>query len=154
MTRAAPSERTRPVLRAPHTPVTSASRTAAIWTAKVPTPPPAPLTSTRCPARTRPTVRMPRRAVTAAIGSAAACSKVRPSGLGTSSAAVVEAYSAKAPWQKPRTGSPGPHSRTPAPTRSTTPAASIPATRWLGRVSPMPPDSRAAYGSPRSMCQS
>jgi hypothetical protein len=47
MTCAAPIERTSPALRELHTPVTSAPSAAAIWTAYVPTPPPAPLTSTR-----------------------------------------------------------------------------------------------------------
>src|SRR6266704_1690219 len=76
MTCAAPIERTSPALRVLHTPVTSAPSAAAIWTAYVPTPPAAPLTSTRCPARTAPTSRIPRRAVPPAIGTAAACSKV------------------------------------------------------------------------------
>ena len=49
----------------------------------MPTPPAAPLTSTRCPARTAPTSRIPRSAVAPAIGTAAACSKVRLTGLGT-----------------------------------------------------------------------
>ena len=53
MTCAAPIERTSPALRVLHTPVTSAPSAAAIWTAYVPTPPAAPLTSTRCPARHR-----------------------------------------------------------------------------------------------------
>ena len=43
----APIERTSSTLRVLHTPVTSAPSAAAIWTAYVPTPPPAPLTSTR-----------------------------------------------------------------------------------------------------------
>ena len=60
---AAPIERTSPALRVLHTPVTSAPSAAAIWTAYVPTPPAAPLTSTRCPARTAPASRIPRRAV-------------------------------------------------------------------------------------------
>ena len=49
----------------------------------MPTPPPAPLTSTRWPAFTSPTSRIPRRAVVAAMGTAAACSKVRLAGFGT-----------------------------------------------------------------------
>src|SRR5437764_5653156 len=83
MTCAAPIERTSSTLRVLHTPVTSAPSAAAIWTAYVPTPPAAPLTSTRCPARTAPTSRIPRRAVAPAIGTAAACPKVRLTGLGT-----------------------------------------------------------------------
>jgi hypothetical protein len=127
---------------------------AAICTAKVPTPPAAPLTSTRWPACAWPTVWMPRRAVTAPKGTAAAWSKVRLAGLGTSMSGVVRAYSAKEPGQKPRTSSPGRRPRTSAPTASTWPAASIPATGDFGRVSPTPPMSRATNGSPRTRCQS
>src|SRR5213078_3522890 len=82
MTCAAPIERTSSMLRVLHTPVTSAPSAAAIWTAYVPTPPAAPLTSTRCPARTAPTSRIPRRAVAPAIGTAAACSKGQAHQLG------------------------------------------------------------------------
>src|SRR6266568_4187782 len=120
MTCAAPSERISSTLPVLHTPVTSAPSATAIWTAYVPTPPAAPLTSTRCPARTSPTSRIPRSAVAAAIGTAAACSKVSPAGLGT-----------------------------------TLLAAAVPATRCLGRLSPLPSgSSRAISGSPRSICQS
>ena len=153
MTCAAPSEVTSSALRALHTPVTSAPRAAAIWTAYVPTPPPAPLTSTCWPARTWPTSRIPRIAVVAAIGTAAACSKVRLAGLGTTLSAAAHAYSANAPRANPSTASPARSCRTFAPAVSTTPATSIPATRALGLVSPTP-ISRAISGSPRKMCQS
>src|SRR6266496_3488979 len=154
MTCAAPIERTSPALRVLHTPVTSAPSAAAICTAYVPTPPAAPLTSTRCPARTAPTSRIPRRAVPPAIGTAAACSKVRLTGLGTSLSASACAYSANAPRQKPSTSSPCRSPRTFAPTASTRPAASTPATRAFGLVSPTSPMSRAMRGSPRITCQS
>ncbi|MGZ4665668.1 MAG: hypothetical protein ACXV5Q_11660, partial [Frankiaceae bacterium] len=72
--------------------MTSAPSAVAIWTANVPTPPAAPLTSTRCPGRTAPTSRIPRSAVAPAIGTAAACSNVRLTGLGTSLSASVQAY--------------------------------------------------------------
>ena len=138
MTCAAPSERTSSTLPVLHTPVTSAPSAAAIWTANVPIPPPAPMTSTRWPAFTSPTSRIPRSAVVAAMGTAAACSKVRLAGFGTTWSCAAHAYSAKAPRTRPSTSSPGRRSRTFAPTDSTTPAASTPATRVFGLVSPTP----------------
>ena len=120
----------------------------------MPTPPAAPLMSTRCPDRTAPTSRIPRRAVAPAIGTAAACSKVRLTGLGTTLPASASAYSANAPLQKPSTSSPRRSPRTFAPAASTRPAASIPATRAFGLVRPTSPMSRAMSGSPRMMCQS
>ena len=68
-------------------------------------------------------------------------------------AGTAHAYSANAPRQKPSTSSPLRSPRTFAPAASTTPAASIPATRAFGLVSPTPM-SRATSGSPRRMCQS
>ncbi len=138
MTCAAPSERTSSTLPVLHTPVTSAPSAAAIWTANEPTPPLAPLTSTRWPGFTAPTSRIPRRAVVAAMGSAAACSNVRLAGFGTTLSCAAHAYSAKAPRTKPNTSSPGRSPRTFAPTVSTTPAASLPATGIFGLVSPIP----------------
>ena len=149
MTCAAPSERTSSTLRVLHTPVTSAPIATAICTANEPTPPLAPLTSTRCPAFTAPTSRIPRRAVVAAMGSAAACSNVRLAGFGATLSSAAHAYSAKAPRTKPNTSSPGCSPCTFAPTASTTPAASLPTTGIFGLVSPIPM-SRATYGSPRS----
>jgi len=67
--------------------------------------------------------------------------------------AAAQAYSANAPRQKPSTSSPIRSPRTFAPAASTTPAASTPATRAFGLVSPTP-ISRATSGSPRRMCQS
>ena len=87
------------------------------------------------------------------MGTAAACSKVRPAGLGTTKSAAAHAYSANAPRKKPSTSSPLASPRTFAPAASTTPAASIPATRAFGLVSPTP-ISRATSGSPRRICQS
>ena len=87
------------------------------------------------------------------MGTAAACSKVRPAGLGTTRSAAAQAYSANAPRQNPSTSSPVRSPRTFAPAASTTPAASIPATRAFGLVRPTPM-SRATSGSPRKMCQS
>ena len=153
MTCAAPSERTSSTLPVLHTPVTSAPIATAICTANEPTPPLAPLTSTRCPACTAPTSRIPRSAVVAAMGSAAACSNVRLAGFGATLSSAAHAYSAKAPRTNPNTSSPGCSPRTFAPTASTTPAASLPTTGIFGLVSPIPM-SRATFGSPRRMCQS
>src|SRR5215207_3707799 len=55
---------------------------------------------------------------------------------------------------KPSTSSPFRSPRTFAPTASTTPAASTPATRAFGLLRPTSPMSRATRGSPRRMCQS
>ena len=63
------------------TPVTSESYDLAIWTAKVPMPPEAPLISTCCPAWISPWWRRPWSAVTAAIGTAAASSNDRFAGF-------------------------------------------------------------------------
>src|SRR3954453_15416909 len=60
-----------------HTPVTSAPRALAICTAKVPTPPDAPMMSTFCSGRTFPWSRRPCRAVKPEMATTAACSKVR-----------------------------------------------------------------------------
>src|SRR5215218_980082 len=59
MTWSAPSERTRSALPPLHTPVTSAPSDLASCTAKLPTPPEAPMTRTRCPCWTRPWVAHP-----------------------------------------------------------------------------------------------
>ena len=73
--------------------------------------------------------------------------------MGTTRSAAAHAYSANAPRQNPSTWSPVRSPRTFAPAASTTPAASTPATRAFGLVSPTPM-SRAISGSPRRMCQS
>src|ERR1700722_20242720 len=72
MTWSAPRDRTMSVLAVRHTPVTSAAAALAICTAKVPTPPDAPMTSTRWPACTWPRSRTACRAVGAETGAAAA----------------------------------------------------------------------------------
>ena len=69
----------------------------AIWTAKVPTPPEAPLIKTFCPALSCPLSRRPCSAVTPAIGTAAACSKVEFAGLSAMPTSVEVTYSATAP---------------------------------------------------------
>src|SRR3954462_8170206 len=85
---------------------------------------------------------------------AAACSKVSLAGLGTTLSDSARAYSANEPSKRPSTSSPVRSPRTFAPTASTTPAPSTPATRGFGLVRPTVPMSRATYGSPRTMCQS
>ena len=79
-----------------HTPVTSAPWALAICTAKLPTPPDAPMMSTFCPAWTFPR-RIACKAVSAETGTAAACSKETLAGLGASLAARARAYGAKEP---------------------------------------------------------
>ncbi len=76
MTRSAPIERTSAAFRPLATAVTCAPNRFASWTANVPTPPDAPMTSTLSPARISPASRRAWSAVVAASGTAAACSKV------------------------------------------------------------------------------
>ena len=68
MTWSAPSDRTRSTLRVLQTPVTSAPNALAIWTAKEPTPPEAPVTSTVWPGRTCAMSRNACKAVMADVG--------------------------------------------------------------------------------------
>src|SRR6266436_8290692 len=82
-----------------HTPVTSAPNDLAICTAKVPTPPAAPLIKTFCPGWICPLSRRPCNAVNAATGAEAACSNVTLGGFKTNVDSGAQAYSAKAPWQ-------------------------------------------------------
>ena len=96
----------------------------------------------------------PRRAVVPAIGTAAACPKVRLTGLGTTLSASAGAYPANAPRQKPSTSPPCRSPRTFARAASTCPAAPTPAIQAFGLVSPTSPMSRAMRGSPHVMCQS
>src|SRR5207237_8067624 len=94
--------------RAAHTPVTDAPNAFAICTAREPTPPAAPITSTVCPGRTFPSSRTARRAVVPELGTAAACSKVRFAGFGTSLSGWVSASSAnEPPSAEPITSLPG-----------------------------------------------
>ena len=105
MTWSAPSDRTRSTLAVLQTPVTSAPEALAIWTAKVPTPPDAPMISTCWPGCT--------------FALRTACSAVtrrRDGGrllerevrrLGCEHARLDAAYSAKEPSHVPYTSSPG-----------------------------------------------
>ena len=90
-----------------HTAVTSAPRALASWTAKVPTPPDAPLISTRWPGWTRPLSRRPWRAVRADTGTAAAFPNDSRAGLSASLASAAGTYSARVPSPVPNTASPG-----------------------------------------------
>jgi hypothetical protein len=107
MTCPAPKDRTRSTFVVPHTAVTCAPNAVASCTAKVPTPPDAPVISTVWPGWTRPWSRRPCRAVRPEMGTVAACSKVRFAGLGASLFSGARAYSAKAPLPMPNTSSPG-----------------------------------------------
>src|SRR5215472_14813306 len=128
MTRSAPMDRTIPTFPVLHTPVTSAPKDFAICTAKVPTPPAAPLIKTVCPAWIRPLSRSPCNAVSAAIGTEAACSNVTFSGFITNAASEAHVYSAKAPLHVPNTASPGLNCVTLLPTAST----------WPDHINPQP----------------
>src|SRR5829696_417601 len=77
-------ERTISIFSVLHTQVTCAPSALAICTAKVPTPPEAPMSSTSCPGRTFPWSRKACRAVEPMMATTAACSKVRFAGLGAS----------------------------------------------------------------------
>src|SRR5918993_4939090 len=151
MTWSAPSEATRSRFLVLHTPVTSAPNALAIWTAKVPTPPDAPLISTCCPGWIRPLSRSPCRAVSPATGTAAACSNDTLAGFSTSASSGTVTYSAKVPVPAPNTSSPGSKRVTFPPTASTTPARSRPSLD-LGLRSPI--CGRATQGVPVMAYQS
>src|SRR5579859_2668437 len=126
-------DRTRSTFLVLQTPVTFAPNDLAICTAKVPTPPEAPLIKTVCPRCICPVSRRPCRAVNAATGTEAACSNVMVSGLRTTVEEGAQAYSANDPWQTqtftpqacgsrrhaPNTSSPGLNCVTLLPTAST-----------------------------------
>ena len=76
------------------TAVTRAPMAREIWTANVPTPPDAPLTSTWSPAARFASSRSACRAVNAASGTLAASSKARPGGITATVPSVATAYSA------------------------------------------------------------
>src|ERR687897_1406427 len=157
MTWSAPSARTSSTLRVLPTPVTSAPSALAICTANVPTPPDAPLISTRVPGPTLPTSRMAISAVTPDMTDAAASSKLSLPGFSMSWDAGATVYSANAPVRalshnEPNTSSPGWKSVTFVPTASTTPATSVPRTGVDGFRSPN--FSRRTYGTPVTVAQS
>ena len=150
MTWSAPSERTRSTLAVLQTPVTSAPEALAIWTAKVPTPPDAPMIRTCWPGCTF-ALRTAWSAVDPEIGTAAACSKERFAGFAASMLGLARAYSAKDPSHVPYTSSPGLNPVTSLPTDSTVPARHRPGLGALGARSPKPAR-RIAYGRPVITC--
>ena len=113
----------------------------AIWTAKWPTPPVAPLTSTDLPERS-PHRRRPFRAARAATGSDVASTKESSGGMGRTRRASTRSSSAWAPGRRryrgvaPYTASPGRRRDVPGPHLATTPAKSQP--RTLGKRPPVP----------------
>ena len=135
-----------------HTPVTSAPSALAICTAKVPTPPAAPLIKIFWPRCNRPLSRSACRAESAATGTAAACSNVRLAGFSANLPSTVHAYSANAPLHVPKTMSPGWNCVTPLPSASTCPATSTPRRGHLGLRNPVA--MRTSCGVPRMKCQS
>src|SRR5215470_3175382 len=158
MTQCAPRALTISTFLVLHTPVTSAPKDLAICTAKVPTPPAAPLIKTLCPDRIRPLSRSPCNAVSAAIGAEAACSNVTFTGFATNTDFMTapdseeHTYSAKAPRQVPKTSSPGLNCVTFLPTDSTQPATSTPGRLIFGL--PSPSSVRMMYGPPDITFQS
>src|SRR5262249_30019301 len=156
----APIDRTMSTFVALQTPVTSAPNALAIGTAKVPTPPAAPLTTTFRPGGIRPLSRRPCKAVNAARGTEAACSNETLSGFTTNLDAGAHTYSAKAPWQTqaftpeacgsliqtPNTSSRGLNRATFEPIASTSPDTSTPRRVTLGVRNPV--IRRAMYGRP------
>ena len=120
------SPRPRSALRA--TAVTCAPARAASWTAKRPTPPLAPVTSTRLPS-TKPAISSARSAVTPATGSVAACEKLTPSGSSARWSVRSAICCAHAPPRvMPTTRAPSAGPLPSAAARSTTPATSQPGT--------------------------
>ncbi len=97
MTSSAPSAATNGSDPGPDTPVTCAPNAAATCTAKLPTPPDAPITRTRSPALTPPTSRTAWSAATAEIGRVAACAKERFAGLRATNSTDATTYSANDP---------------------------------------------------------
>ena len=101
MTWSAPRDRTKSSFAVLHTPVTSAPNALASCTAKLPTPPEAPMTRTRWPGSTLPASVSACSAVPAEIGTTAAWSNVRFAGLRDSLSSRTAAYSAKDPRRDP-----------------------------------------------------
>ena len=151
-TSSAPRARTRSTLSVLVTAVTVAPSARAICTANDPTPPPAPLTSTRCPGRTRPRSRSPWSAVMPATPTEPACSNVTLAGLATRPCSATATRSANEPIVIPKTSSPGRKRVTAAPTASTTPATSDPSRGSRGRRQPSL--ARTRCGRPVIRCQS
>src|SRR5215813_10743801 len=152
MTRSAPIDRTISTFLVLHTPVTCAPNDLAICTAKVPTPPAAPLINTFCHGCSSSSSPKPCNAVSAATGTEAACSNVTLSGFLTNADSETHTYSANVPRHKPNTASPGLNPVTVLPTASTLPATSEPSPVIFGLRSPA--KMRTMYGIPRIKCQS
>ena len=89
-------------------------------------------------------------AVTPETAAAAACSKLRRSGLRQSWSSRAQVNSANVRDDAPNTASPTLKRVTSAPTASTTPLTSMPSTRCFGFVRPVA--SRIAYGMPAMRC--
>ena len=106
-------------------PITRAPRTAASWTAALPTLPDAPLMSSVLPSAT-PSWSSARVAVSTAAGSAAAPAKSSDGGIGAYRDRTASSAWAASAAVKPNTASPTATSATPSPSSSTMPAASWP----------------------------
>src|SRR5215218_3230312 len=138
----------------PAWPVTAALAWTASWTANSPTPPAAPVISTRSPAWIRARRRMPT-AVTPATGRVAAVTKSQADGRGAAHSAGTTTRSAKAPPDGDRATTRSPTSKvvTPSPRAATVPATSQPMTvpgGCLAAVRTSPRLTEAASMSSRS----
>ena len=143
MTWSAPSERTRSTFAVLHTPVTSAPNALASCTAKVPTPPDAPMISTCCPGCDLSVVAQALQGGEAGDGDRRRLLEGEVRRLGRELVlAAQRAYSAKAPLPMPNTSSPGWNLVTSLPTASTTPGEVHAQNRVLGRAQPV---ARQAY---------
>jgi len=150
----APIERTISCFPVLHNPVTTAPNDLAIWTAKVPTPPDAPIIKTFCPGLTFPLSRIPWKAVSAAVGTEAASSNVMLDGFCINPFSGTHISSAKAlQLPIPNTSSPIWNCLTLLPTTSTRPEKSSPSILCFGFRSP-PVVKRINNDSPVNVCQS
>ncbi len=122
-------ERTMSVPAVLQTPVTCVPKALASWTAKLPTPPDAPMTRTRWPGPHASGVPQGLQGGTPGTGYRSHRREVQAGRLRRERSCLAHAYSAKAPSQVPYTSSPGRKRLTSGPTASTTPAASMPRTR-------------------------
>src|SRR5438067_2593709 len=152
MTSSGPIDRTSSRFRVLVTAVTCPPSAFAIWTANVPTPPPAPWMRTRVPGVTWPRSRSPCSAVRAATPIAPACANDSCGGFGTRRSSLAIANSANVPRAVPKTASPGRSRVTSLPTASMCPDRSAPRIGKVGwrRRKPTALTSRP----PCTVCQS
>ena len=139
MTWSAPRARTRSTFAVLHTPVTSAPNAFAICTAKLPTPPDAPMISTFSPGLDAPVVADGLQRGEPGDGDGGRLLEGEVRRLRRRACRLGRAaYSAKVPSPMPNTSSPGAKPVTSAPTASTVPARLRPGLAYFGRRRPKP----------------